>query len=227
MTDTIQPCRPARRRDRQPRRDTSRRTILGVATALGISMLTAASTEATARTTVAHAFGDPITYTATVTDRDDTDGRLDVASVRHRVRVANRDDVRIRYVVATHQRFHSARLGPRFRHFVIELNRDGERGSERNVRISSVGGRLVAEVISNATRTTIATVSVTRVDSRTLSVSGPRDLIGARSYFWTSNFHARWSDRCGQGDGYPITCQDIVPGRGWIRLDAPAWPVKP
>ncbi|MGI8434272.1 MAG: hypothetical protein ACR2LE_05985, partial [Nocardioidaceae bacterium] len=54
--------------------------------------------------------------------------------------------------------------------------------------------------------------------------SGPRRLLGARSYFWTSTFHADASAGCGDDDGVQITCQDSVPQRGWIRWDRLAWP---
>ncbi|MGI8888514.1 MAG: hypothetical protein ACR2GB_06030 [Nocardioidaceae bacterium] len=37
----------------------------------------------------------PIKVTTTVTDRDDTPGRLDVARVRHRLTVFDRDHVRV------------------------------------------------------------------------------------------------------------------------------------
>lgn len=183
---------------------------------------------ATAATAVpATADGTPVTVTTTLTDHDDTAGRLDVARVRHRLTVFGPDHARVSYTVTTHDAFRATRLSPRWRNFVLELNRDGERGSERNVRVSARSGRLVAEVISNATRETLATVTANRVDGRTFTIVGPRELIGARSYFWVSTFHASWSARCNRGPGFPITCQDSVPDSGWIRMDRWAWPAVP
>lgn len=166
------------------------------------------------------------TYTTVVTDRNDTDGPLDIARVKHRIRVIDRQHARIGYTVATYTSYAAHRLNVRKRNFVIELNRDGNPGSERNIRVSYSSGRLVAEVISNATRETLASLAVKRPGSRMIRISASRELIGARSYFWTSTFHARWSGDCGFGDGYPITCQDTVPGSGWIRMDRPAWPTQ-
>jgi len=167
------------------------------------------------------------TYTTIVTDPDDTDGPLDVRRVKHRIEVIDRHKARLGYTVATYSPYAARRLNVRHRNFVIELNRDSHPGSERNVRVSYVSGTLIGDVISNATRETIGTVAVKRLDARTIRINGPRDLIGARSYFWTSTFHARESAACGVGDGYPITCQDVVPERGWIRMDRPAWPTQP
>ncbi len=167
------------------------------------------------------------TYTTVVTDPNDTDGPLDVSRVKHSIRVIDRQHARIAYTVATYSPYAARRLNARHRNFVIELNRDSNPGSERNVRVSYASGSLTADVISNATRETIGTVAVKRLNSRTIRINGPRDVIGARSYFWTSTFHARESGACGFGDGYPITCQDVVPERGWIRMDRPAWPTLP
>jgi len=167
------------------------------------------------------------TYTTVVTDPNDTDGPLDLARVKHRIRVIDRTHTRIGYTVVTYSPYAARRLNIRHRHFVIELNRDNHPGAERNIRVSSVSGSLVGEVISNATRETLATLGVQRLDSRTIRIHGPRDLIGARSYFWTSTFHARESGHCGSDGGYPVTCQDVVPERGWIRMDRPAWPTLP
>ncbi len=167
------------------------------------------------------------TYTTVVTDPDDTDGPLDVRRVKHRILVIDRHHARLGYTVTTYSPYAARRLDARHRNFVIELNRDGHPGSERNVRVSYVSGALVGDVISNATRETIGTVAVRRLDARTIRINGPRDLIGARSYFWTSTFHARQSAACGVADGHPVTCQDVVPERGWIRMDRPAWPDQP
>ena len=82
------------------------------------------------------------------------------------------------------------------------------------------------DVISNATREVIATVPVYRRDPRTLVVSGHPRLVGARSYFWYSDYHVDGSADCGSSDGFPVTCQDDVPERGWIRLDHPGWPAS-
>jgi hypothetical protein len=182
------------------------------------------------------AYSDPpggwaTTITARVTDPRDTPGLLDVAIVGHRIRDyrATRP-TSLRYVVRTFTAFSDADLEPEshrvVREFVLELNRDGEPGSERNVRISCRDGDLVADVISNATREVIATVPVYRRDPRTLVVSGHPRLVGARSYFWYSDYHVDGSADCGSSDGFPVTCQDDVPERGWIRLDHPGWPAS-
>jgi len=166
--------------------------------------------------------------TTTVTDSDDTDGRLDIASVRHRIQPVDGQHVRLTYRVTTYDEFDAARLNATRRHFILELNRDAERGAERSIRISHLDGEgVVAEVVSNATREVISTARVTRVDANAIHIRGPRQLIGARSYFWYSNFHDRHSRRCGEVGGYPVTCQDSVPDRGWLRLDTPAWPRTP
>ena len=180
------------------------------------------------------AYGDPpggvaTTITARVTDPRDTPGPLDVAVVGHRIRDYSAMRLTsLRYVVRTFTGFSDADLEPDsrrvVREFVLELNRDGEPGSERNVRISCRDGDLVAEVISNATREVIATVPVHRRDPRTLVVSGHPRLVGARSYFWYSDYHLEGSADCGSSDGFPVTCQDDVPEHGWIRLDHPGWP---
>lgn len=194
--------------------------MAGAAAAALASTLVAAqlSTATTSRVTAQP------TYTTVVTDPNDTDGPLDLARVKHRVRVLDRQQARVRYTVETYSPYAARRLDVRNRNFVLELNRDSHPGSERNVRVAYVSGSLVGEVISNATRKTLATVAVQRIDARTIRIHGPRDLIGARSYFWTSTFHARRSRACGFSDGYPITCQDVVPESGWIRMDRPAWP---
>ena len=164
--------------------------------------------------------------TTVVTDPDDTAGPLDIARVRHRITQRQPGHVRISYGVRTFGRFPASALDRSHRHFVLELNRDGQPGSERNVRISSRAGELVAEVISNSTREVITTVTAVQLNSRAFRIFGPREVLGARSYFWFSNFHAPRSLDCGSANGYPITCQDAVPERGWIRLDRPAWPVS-
>ncbi len=182
------------------------------------------------------AYSDPpagvaTTITARVTDLRDTPGPLDIAIVGHRIRdFTETRPTSLRYVVRTFGDFSDADLEPEHRQvvreFVLELNRDGEPGSERNVRISCRDGALIAEVISNATREVIATVSVYRRDPRTLVVSGHPRLVGARSYFWYSDYHLDGSADCGSSDGFPVTCQDDVPEHGWIRLDHPGWPAS-
>lgn len=165
-----------------------------------------------------------VTTTTTVTDTDDVAGPLDIAKVRHRVEERPSGRVRISYRITTYDAFATSRLDPAQRNFIIELNQDGESGSERNIRISSRHEVLVAELISNATRRVITTLRVSRPDDHSVRVTGTRRLIGVRSYFLYSNFHANRSRECGWSDGYPITCQDAVPERGWIRMDRPAWP---
>jgi hypothetical protein len=167
----------------------------------------------------------PTTITTTVTDGDDTHGRLDISKVTHRISYINpRGRVQITYRVKTFHPYHVGLLNPRQRRFVIELDTDGSPGAERNVRVSARNGHLTGDVISNATRKIIATVAVARPAADTLRVAGPRRLIGAHRYFLYSDFHAEHSRHCGRYQGYPITCQDDVPGAGGIRLDRPAWP---
>ena len=115
----------------------------------------------------------------------------------------------------------------RHRRFTVELDTDGEPGAERNVRLVVRDGRVVAEVVSNATRQVIATVRTQRPDGRTLSFAGYKGLVGAHRYFWYSDYHSRNSAACGFADGFPITCQDSAPDDGWIRVDRPGWPEDP
>lgn len=167
-----------------------------------------------------------VVSTGTTTDPDDTHGRLDISRVRDRVAQHDADHNVVSFSVETFASFSERLLDADQRDFVIELNRDGEPGSERNISITSVRAELVAYVISNATRDVIATVRADSADDHTIKVTGPRRLIGARSYFWTSNFHLEGSVQCGDLDGIPLTCQDSVPDTGWIRLDQPAWPAR-
>jgi hypothetical protein len=162
--------------------------------------------------------------TGSSNDADDTTGPLDMARVSDRTVETSPDHFQLTYRVVTFEPFESSRLDLDERNFVLELNRDGETGSERNVRISMQGGRLVAEVISNATREVFATVAVSRPSDYAIQISGPRRLLGARSYFWTSNFHTDRSPVCGYSEGWPVFCQDSVPQQGWLRLQNPAWP---
>lgn len=163
--------------------------------------------------------------TKTVTDADDTSGPLDMRRARHRV-VRGDHGTRLAFTVHTQRPFADADLSWRHRHFILELDTDGEPGAERNVTIFGRDGQLRADLISNATREVIAHLAVVRVDPRTVRVLGPRRLLGVRKVFWTSNFHWRDAPACGREDGYPITCQDSVPDRGWIRLDRMAWPSR-
>jgi hypothetical protein len=165
-----------------------------------------------------------ITVSTSMTDPDDTDGRLDISLVRSRGVQLGRHHVIVTYRVRTYTTFSSGRLDARQRNFVVELNRDAEAGSERNVVVASHHGALTAEVISNATRRVIATVEVSRPNDQAVMITGSRRLIGARSYFWTSNFHVDGSVRCGEDAGTAVTCQDDVPRRGWIQQDRLVWP---
>ena len=204
-----------------------RRSARRLAAALALAALAAAApATAAVSTTKASSERAPAGQTTAgmTTDPDDTLGRLDLARVEHRATSIDRRHVIVSYRARTFDAFTTARLDPDSRNLVLELNRDSVRGSERNVRISSIEGRLVAEVISNATREVIATVQATRPNDYTVQITGPRRLLGARSYFWTSNYHAARSPSCGRGDGFPIVCQDSVPQHGWARMDRPGWP---
>ncbi len=202
-----------------PRRPAHAALAAGASCVLGMTLLASLPSSA------AQLPADGPVFTTTVTDADDTDGPIDMARVRHRIRVIDRHHARISYTVKTVSPFSVGRLDSWQRNFVIELNRDGHPGSERNVRISYLSDGLAAELISNATREVITRVGVQRVDARTIRVFGWRHQLGARTYFWTSTFHSRGSSTaCGIRDGYPVTCQDVVPDRGWVRMDRPAWP---
>lgn len=213
-----------------PSRGSARRTRTAsrrLGLALTMTALYVASTPplASAAPSPSAADHDPgYTITTTVSDPNDTRGRLDIASVRHRIRVRSPQRVSVTYRVKTYTDFATSALDRRHRHFVIELHRDSPAGADRNILVSGRDGRLVAEVISNATREVIATAEVTRPNRHTVRVRGPRHLVGARSYFAYSDFHSPSSPRCGWTDGYRVTCQDTVPERGWIRMDRPAWP---
>jgi hypothetical protein len=167
-----------------------------------------------------------ITVSTSMSDPDDTDGRLDISLVRSRGVQLDRHHVLVTYRVRTYTTFGSGRLDDQDRNFVVELNRDAEAGSERNVLVTSHDGALTAEVISNASRRVIATVEVSRPNDQAIMITGSRRFIGARSYFWTSNFHADGSVRCGDTDGVAVTCQDSVPRRGWIHQDRLVWPAS-
>ena len=162
--------------------------------------------------------------TGVATDPDDVDGPLDIQRVRDRVLQVDRTHYLISYRIRTYTPFASATLDGASRNFDLELDRDGEAGSERTVTVLDDDGVLTAEIISTATRQVLATVNATRPNDRALEITGPRRLLGARSYFWASNYHADRSPLCGSQDGVPITCQDSVPDDGWLRLDRPAWP---
>jgi hypothetical protein len=168
--------------------------------------------------------GTAVVTTTITTDPDDTAGRLDLAAVVHRVHQHSDGDVRLRWTVRTRAAFDPRVLRNRFRRFTVELDTDGEAGAERSVRLVSRPGGVVAEVVSNATREVVASLPALRPDRRSLAFAGPRELVGARRYFWYSDFHSRHSPGCGAGDGFPVVCQDTAPQRGWIRVDRPGWP---
>jgi hypothetical protein len=193
-----------------------------------VAVSAAVLTPALAPSAIADSFdrshADKAVLTSTVTDPDDVGGRLDIQRVRDRVVQIDRHHALVSYRVRTYTPFASQRLGSRWRNFDLELDRDGRPGSERTVMIVDNGGVLEAQIISTATREVLATLSPSRPSDRVIDLTGPRRLLGARSYFWTSNWHAKGSPLCGRRDGFPITCQDSVPDDGWLRLDRPAWP---
>ncbi len=156
-----------------PRRWRRRRMAAAAAAALASTLVAAQSSTATTSRVTAQP-----TYTTVVTDPNDTDGPFDVARVKHRV--LDRQQLRVRYTVETYSPYAALRLDVRNRNFVLELNRNSHPGSERDVRVSYVSGSLVGEVISNATRKTLVTVAVQRIDARTIRFPEPRDLSSAR-----------------------------------------------
>jgi hypothetical protein len=162
--------------------------------------------------------------TGSASDPDDVDGRLDIQRVRDRVIQLDGSHYLISYRVRTYTPFGSERLDGHWRNFDLELDRDGLSGSERTIVVLDDDGVLQAKIVSTATREVLATLSATRPNDRAIDISGPRRLLGARSYFWTSNFHTDRAGSCGWNDGYPINCQDAVPDDGWLGLDRPAWP---
>jgi hypothetical protein len=188
------------------------------------SLVAPAAATATATTDLGAATR--VTVTGSATDPDDIDGRLDLQQVRDRVIQIDPHHYLLTYRVRTYTPFASQRLDGRWRNFDLELDRDGKPGSERTVMVVDLDGVLQARIISTATREVLGIVSASRPNDHAVEISGPRRLLGARSYFWTSNFHADRSRRCGDGDGFPITCQDSAPDRGWLRLDRPAWPER-
>jgi hypothetical protein len=134
------------------------------------------------------------------------------------------NSVRVTYRIETLGRYRDGLLESPDRELVLELHRTETRGADRNITVSSEGGSLTATVNSNATREPIGAAHVARLGSRTIMVTGSRRLIGARSYFLTSNFHLGGSRECGWRDGWPVICQDSVPDDGWIRVDRIGWP---
>ncbi len=206
-------------------RPRSRARTFAVATAITVGTLSTGLLPGGAAAAAELRDPDTVTYRTVVSDPDDTAGPLDVARVAHRIRTDERArHARITYRVRTYQDFDAGRLHPHRRTLVVELDTDGGRGATRNLRISARDGRPVAELISNATREVIAELPVQRPDRRTVAVSGPRRLLGARDYFWTATYHRPGSRACGTQDGHPVWCQDTVPERGWIRMDRPGWP---
>lgn len=162
--------------------------------------------------------------TTVVFDPDDTGGPLDVRAVRTHVDAATGHATSVRYTVRTQGAFRTTDLHPRWRRFVLELDTDGQPGSERNVAVFARDGRLVAELESNATREVLAELDVRRTGPGRLQVSGTPEQVGARKVFWSAEWHRRGDDECGSISGWPVSCQDSVPDDGWHRLDRSAWP---
>ncbi len=169
---------------------------------------------------------EPVVSITTMTDPRDTSGPLDMVKVAHAVRDRGATAT-LRYTVTMDQPFDAAELHRRHRHVVAELDADGRPGAERNITIYHRGGALRADLISNATREVIAQLHVRLLDGRRLRVRGSRQQIGVRKIFWHSAYHRTDSRRCGWSDGYPVTCLDVVPDRGWLHLPRAAWPSNP
>jgi hypothetical protein len=203
-----------------------RRLVVRAVAALAVSagVLSPAVIPSAVADTAGDATAKTVVVTGTASDRDDVGGPLDIQRVRDRVLRVDQTHYLVSYRVRTYTPFASERLDHRWRNFDLELDRDGEPGSERTIMIVDNDGVFEAQIISTATREVLATLSASRPNDRAVEISGPRRLLGARSYFWTSNWHADQSPQCGRGDGFPIVCQDSVPDEGWLRLERPAWP---
>lgn len=161
---------------------------------------------------------------STTSDRDDTRGPLDLASVTDRVTVFGKHHVHVAYTLRTYESFSTRDLTRRHRNFTIELGTDSTSGASHNIAVYARDGKLRAKLISNATREPVARLQVRRVGDKAVRVRGPRSLIGARRYFVVSRYEKRSTAPCGSAGNIPITCGDDVPNRGWLRLDRPAWP---
>jgi len=168
----------------------------------------------------------PVISTTTMTDPRDTPGPLDIVAVTHAVRDRG-TTATLRYTVTMDRAFDSSDLHRRHRHVVAELDTDGRPGAERNITIYHRDGALRADLISNATREVVAVLHVRHLDGRRLRVRGSRQQIGVRKIFWHSRYHRLGFKPCGWTDGYPVTCQDVVPDRGWLHLPRGAWPRNP
>lgn len=167
---------------------------------------------------------DVVTITL-VSDPDDTHGPLDVLGASHAVR-ADGDSGQVRYTVRLAAPIAASDLHRRHRIVVAELDRDGERGSERNITIYGRDSTVRADLISNATREVLRSLHVRLLTGgQSIRVRGPRTAVGARKIFWFSNYHRTGDPNCGWNDGYPITCSDTVPDHRWLRLPAAAWPL--
>jgi hypothetical protein len=220
---TVPPLgRPRRRLSRAQLAALGTATVAALAASLAPTAASASGSSAPAVSPTGRA--DRAVSTGATTDAADTYGRLDIQRVRDRVVALDQTHYLVGYRVRTYTAFDSARLDGDERNFDLELDRDGASGSERTVMVVDDDGLLEAQIISTATRQVLATVPVSRPNDHAIDLVGPRRLLGARSYFWASDFHAERSPRCGDEDGVAITCQDSVPDTGWIRLDRPAWP---
>jgi hypothetical protein len=165
-----------------------------------------------------------ITLTATATDDDDVHGPLDIALVRDRVTQVDPARAVVTYRVSTYTSFRSRRIDGRDRYFTAQLDRDGVPGPERTVVIARGSEELEAQVVSARTGRVRATLPVSRPNHHAIEITGPRRILGARRYSWTSDFHADGSRRCGWVGGIPLTCEDSAPDEGWLLMQIVAWP---
>jgi hypothetical protein len=165
-----------------------------------------------------------VSTSGTATDDNDVYGRLDIAKARDRVTQVNAAHYVVDYRIDTYAPFRSQLLDGRDRYFDIELDRDGVAGAERTVLIATRAGALRALVTATASGRVVATLPAWRPNDHAIVVSGPRRILGAREYLWTSDFHTDRSTRCGWDGGVPLICQDSAPDRGWLLLQRPAWP---
>lgn len=217
-------ARPASARSAEQARPAERaRPALRFAGLLAAALAIPSLVTAPSQASNPHDAPDSVTR-STTTDRNDTRGPLDIASVSDRVAAFGDRHAHVAFTVRTHQPLDTRELNRQHRNITIELGTSSERGASHNIAVWARTGRLRATLISNATREPVARLAVQQVGDRAVRIRGPRRLIGARRYFVVSRYEKRSTAPCGRAGNVVITCGDSVPDRGWVRMDRPAWP---